>query len=171
MDRLSEDLPPNPPNSLVHFPQEILPPPTIHNPQCMNISFMSSMPSHHHFDAPSISSPPEYNHTVIVTNITSPNPLYSCIIHCDEDILEKLKNPNFPCNALHHKAIFVSQEAFEPPNQSSICAIETKDFIPSGHIDWFNNPIPSLDAFEEGNMANISPTIKIDISIKPGIIE
>jgi hypothetical protein len=25
--------------------------------------------------------------------------------------------------------------------------------------------------FEEGNMANISPTIKIDISIKPGIIE
>jgi hypothetical protein len=25
MDRLSEDFPPNPPNSLVHFPQEIYP--------------------------------------------------------------------------------------------------------------------------------------------------
>jgi hypothetical protein len=32
MDILFEDLPPNPPNSLVHFPQEILPPPMVHNP-------------------------------------------------------------------------------------------------------------------------------------------
>jgi hypothetical protein len=48
---------------------------------------------------------------------------------------------------------------------------ETKDFIPLGHINWFNNPIPALDAFEEGNMANISPTIKIDISIKNGVFE
>jgi hypothetical protein len=48
---------------------------------------------------------------------------------------------------------------------------QNKGFIPSGHIDWFNNPIPSPDAFEEGNMANISPTVKIDISIKPGIVE
>jgi hypothetical protein len=49
--------------------------------------------------------------------------------------------------------------------------VETKDFIPSGPIDWFNNPIPTPDVFEEGNMANISPTIKIDISIKHGIVE
>ena len=49
--------------------------------------------------------------------------------------------------------------------------METKDFLPSGHIDWFNNPIPTPDTFEEGNMANISPTIKIDISVKSGIIE
>jgi hypothetical protein len=45
-----------------------------------------------------------------------------------------------------------------------------KDFIPSGNIDWFNNPIPTPDAFEEGNMDNIFPTIKIDISIKLRII-
>ena len=38
-------------------------------------------------------------------------------------------------------------------------------------IDWFNKPIPAPDAFEEGNLANISPTIKIDISIKPGIVK
>jgi hypothetical protein len=44
-------------------------------------------------------------------------------------------------------------------------------FYPIGHIDWFNNPIPAPDSFEEGNMANISPTIKIDISIKNGIVE
>jgi hypothetical protein len=49
--------------------------------------------------------------------------------------------------------------------------VETKDFISSGHIDWFNNPIPAPDAFEEGNMVNISPTIEIDISIKNGVVE
>jgi hypothetical protein len=43
--------------------------------------------------------------------------------------------------------------------------------FPSGHIDWFNNPIPTPDAFEEGNMANNSPTVKIVISIKPRIIK
>jgi hypothetical protein len=58
-----------------------------------------------------------------------------------------------------------------PPNQNPIYTIETKYFIPSRPIDWFNNPIPAPDAFEEGNMANISPTIKIDISIKNGIVE
>jgi hypothetical protein len=58
-----------------------------------------------------------------------------------------------------------------PPNQNPIYVVETKDFIPSGPIYWFNNPIPTPDAFEEGNMANISPTIKIDISIKHGTIK
>ena len=48
--------------------------------------------------------------------------------------------------------------------------METKDFIPHA-VDWLRNPIPAPDAFEEGNMANISPTIKIDISVKPGIEE
>jgi hypothetical protein len=66
---------------------------------------------------------------------------------------------------------FFHRKPLTPPNQNPIYAIETKYFLPSGHIDWFNNPIPAPDAFEEGNMANISPTIKIDISIKPGIIE
>jgi hypothetical protein len=57
------------------------------------------------------------------------------------------------------------------PNQNPIYAIKTKYFLPLGNIDWFNNHIPTLDAFEEGNMANISPTVKIDISIKSRIIE
>jgi hypothetical protein len=38
-----------------------------------------------------------------------------------------------------------------------MCTIETKDFIPPGHIYWFNNPIHAPNAFEEGNMANITP--------------
>ena len=48
--------------------------------------------------------------------------------------------------------------------------METKDFI-HGKVDWFKNPIPTPDAFEKGNMANISPTIKIDISTNSEIIE
>ena len=48
--------------------------------------------------------------------------------------------------------------------------METKDFI-HGKVDWFKNPIPALDAFEEGNMENISPTIKIDFSTNSDIVE
>jgi hypothetical protein len=52
-----------------------------------------------------------------------------------------------------------------------MCSIETKDFIPLWHIDWFKKTIPTLYSFEKGNMANISPIVKIDISIKPRIVE
>jgi hypothetical protein len=171
IDSLEEDLHPNPPNSPVHFPTEILRPTTIFNPQYLDIWFMSSEPSQPPCDTPSTSSPPEDNHTVTVTNVIPLDPLYSRQFHCDEDILEELTTPDFPWDPLHHRALFLSQDTFVPPSQNSIYAIETKYFIPSGHIDWFNNPIPAPDTFEEGNMANISPTIKIDISIKPGIIE
>ena len=57
------------------------------------------------------------------------------------------------------------------PPKNPIYAIKTKYFLPSGHTDWFNNPIPTPDYFEEGNMTNISPTIKIDISMKSGVVE
>jgi hypothetical protein len=72
---------------------------------------------------------------------------------------------------MHHRSFFLSQEAFQPNKDTHVYAIETKDFIPPGHVDWFKNQIPTPDTFEEGKMANISPTIKIDISIKPGIVE
>ena len=48
--------------------------------------------------------------------------------------------------------------------------METKDFI-LGKVNWFKNPIPAPYAFEEGNMENISPTIKINISTNFEIIE
>jgi hypothetical protein len=122
-------------------------------------------------DIPPASSSLGGSHTTTITDITLYDPLYSCQFQCDEEILEELINPDYPWDALHHRALFFPQEASTPPNQLPIYAIKTKDFIPSGHIDWFNNPIPTLDAFEEGNMANISLTIKINISIKNGIVE
>ena len=48
--------------------------------------------------------------------------------------------------------------------------METKVFI-HGKFDWFKNPILAPDAFEEGNMAKISPTFKINISTNSEIIE
>ena len=48
--------------------------------------------------------------------------------------------------------------------------METKGFI-CGKVDWFKTPISALDTFEEGNMANISPTIKINISTNPEVVE
>jgi hypothetical protein len=136
--------------------------------QYFNIWFMSSEPSPSPNVAPS-ASPTGGNHSI--TEVTPPNPLYSHHFQCDEEILEELHCPDFPWDALHHCALFLPQKALMPPNQNPIYTVETKVFIPSGPIDWFNNPIPSPDAFEEGNMANISPTIKIDISIKNGIVE
>jgi hypothetical protein len=134
---------------------------------------MSSGPSCPVHDTSPASSPLEDNNTYLLTvpPITSQDPLYSRIFHYDEDILQELNTPNFPCNVLHHRALLLSQEAFHPLIQASMCAIKTKDFIPSIHIDWFNKPIPALDDFEEENMGNICPTVKNDISIKLGIIE
>jgi hypothetical protein len=168
LDDISKDLPRNPPNSPAHPPAKILNPTTTGTPQYLNIWFMSSEPS----PSPSISSSVSIKggkHTV--TKITPHDPLYSLHFQCDEEILEELQCPNFPWDALHHRALFFLQEALMPPSHNPIYAVETKYFIPSGTIDWFNNPIPALDAFEEGNLANISPTIKIDISIQPGIVE
>ena len=48
--------------------------------------------------------------------------------------------------------------------------METKYFI-HGKVDWFKNPIPAPDAFEEENMANISPTIKVNISTNSEVVE
>jgi hypothetical protein len=102
---------------------------------------------------------------------TSEDPLFSYIFQSDEDILEAMTTPDCPWDAMHHRSFFLSQEAFQPSIDTHVYVIETKDFIPPGHVDWFKNPIPTLDAFEEGNMANISPTIKIDIFVKPDIVE
>ena len=78
--------------------------------------------------------------------------------------MEAMTNPEFLWDDMHHRAYFLPQQSHDQ------YAVETKDFIPNA-VNWFKNPISAPDAFEEGNMANISPTIKIDLSVKPGIEE
>lgn len=76
-----------------------------------------------------------------------------------------------PWDDMHHHSFLLSQEEFQPHLNPPVCVIETKDLISSGHVDWFNNPIPTPDAFKKGNIANIYPTIKIYNSFKWSIIE
>jgi hypothetical protein len=73
-DRISEDIPPNPPNSPINFPQEIFPPTKVYHPQCLNIWFMSSGKLCPVCDISSTSSPLEKNHTFTISPITSPIP-------------------------------------------------------------------------------------------------
>jgi hypothetical protein len=168
LDDISEDLPHNPPNSPTHPPAETLHPTTTGTPQYLNIWFMTSEPTPSPSDTPSVSSA---GGTHTITKITPHDPLYSRRFQCDEEIMEEIQRPDSPWDVLHHRALFLPQKSLMPPSLNHIYAVETKDFIPSWTTDWFNHPIPAPDAFEEGKLANISPTIKIDISIKPGIVE
>jgi hypothetical protein len=170
LDDISKDSPPNPPKSPAHSPTSTLHPTTMGTPKYFNIWFMLSEPSPSPHNVPPVSSPGG-NHMTTITEITPHDPLYSRHFQCNEEILEELNHPDSPWEVLHHRALFSPQEDPMPHNQNPIYVVETKDFIPSGPIDWFNNSIPTPDGFEEGNMANISPTIKIDISIKNGIVE
>ena len=49
-------------------------------------------------------------------------------------------------------------------------SVETKYFI-HGKVDLFKNPILAPHSFKEGNMANILPTIKINISTNLEVVE
>ena len=91
-------------------------------------------------------------------------------LHCfrnDGEILEALTAPEYPWDDMHHRSFFLPEELVLQSDQFSM---ETNDFI-HGKFYWFKNPILAPDTFEEGNMANISPTIKINISTNPEVVE
>ena len=97
----------------------------------------------------------------------SPLDLSHRLFFNDEEILEALTTPKYPWEDMHHCSFFLPEELV---SQSDQFFMETKYFI-HGKFDWFKNPILAPDAFEEENMANISPTIKINISTNPDIVE
>ena len=68
---------------------------------------------------------------------------------------------------MHHCSLFLPKKLV---SQSDQFFVETKDFI-HGKVNWFKNPISAPETFEEGNMANISPTIKFNISTNPKVVE
>jgi hypothetical protein len=72
----------------------------------------------------------------------------SLVFHNDEDIIESLNAPDYPWDDMHHRSYFSPHDAFSPENPSNPFSIETKDFIPPGHVDWFKNPISTPDTFE-----------------------
>ena len=102
LNDISEELPRNPPNSPVH--EESPHPTTTGTPQYFNIWLMSSEPSPPSC-IPPLAPPTGGNHTS--AKITHHDPLYSHHFHNDEEILEELHSPDFPWDALHHRALFL----------------------------------------------------------------
>jgi len=93
------------------------------------------------------------------------NPIY----HSNEYIIKDLNTPNYPWYYMNHHDYFLPRSVFTI--NKSFDQFSIKYCIALRHVDCFKNPIPTLNSFEEGNISNISPIIKVDISINPIIIE
>ena len=110
-------------------------------------------------------SPPfeEINTIYMISSATTPSStdLTTQTFRTDEEILEALTAPEYPWDDMYHRSYFLLDESSS--NTTTQFAVESKDFLPP-KVDWFKDPIPAPDAFEEGNMANISPIIQIDIA-------
>jgi hypothetical protein len=81
----------------------------------------------------------------------------------DKSILEDMYGPNWPWDDMHHCSYFLPE----------LVKIEHDDFT-STLTEMVNHSMVPLDThgiYDEGNMANIYPTIMIDISHIPGKIE
>jgi hypothetical protein len=81
----------------------------------------------------------------------------------DEAILEAMNGPDRPWDDMHHHSYFLPE----------LVRIEQDDFRSTlsemvGHVVV---PLDTHGVYAEGNMANISPTVTIDISRIPGKIE
>jgi hypothetical protein len=73
--------------------------------------------------------------------------------------MEVMNTPNYPwiiCTIM----LILSLMVHSSPRSISISSPSNVNFHTFDHIDWFKNPIPISNAFEEGNMANNSQTIK-----------
>ena len=68
---------------------------------------------------------------------------------------------------MHHHSFFIPDEH---PLSLDEYSVKVKELL-HGKEDGFKNPISTPDAFEEGNMANISQTIKVNISTKHELVE
>ena len=102
----------------------------------------------------------------IQNNLARDQSRLGSLFQSDEGILEVMMEPDYPWDAMHHHSLFPPKHKFslDKTEEQEIYVIKSKYFIPSGKFDWFKNPILALDAFEEGNISNISPTIKVNIS-------
>ena len=100
-------------------------------------------------------------------------PYFSKVFHSHEDILKVMTTLKYPWGSMHHFSFVFLEWAIKSlaPPATNICVVENKYLIPLGHVDWVKTPISTPNSFEEGNMANISPTIEVDMYSKLNIIE
>ena len=81
----------------------------------------------------------------------------------DEAILEAMCARDKICEDLHHRSYFLLE----------LSKIENQEFHVrlSDDVDTPVNPLPREGVFAKGNMANISATIPINISVKLDVVE
>jgi hypothetical protein len=90
----------------------------------------------------------------------SPDP-FRFVFPTDETIMSVMEDT--PWDDGHHRSIlFLEQQTLENYQRIS---------TPSTVVVISTVPQPTRDVFAEGNLNNIFPTIPIDISVKPRIIE
>ena len=83
------------------------------------------------------------------------------LVHSDEKIREILCVDDLPWEDLHHRSSFLPENDRFENDFSSIFTTE--------YVKEPENPMKNPDS--ELNLGNISWTIPIDISVKPGIVE
>jgi hypothetical protein len=93
---------------------------------------------------------------------TSPD-LFRVIFPTDEMIMKIMSMEDTPWDDGHHHSILF----LEPETTKSYRGIST----PSTIVIISSVPEPTHDVLYKGNLGNISPTIPLDISIKPGVME
>jgi hypothetical protein len=92
----------------------------------------------------------------------SPDPFH-VIFPMDEMIMFVMSMEDTPWDDGHHRSIlFLEQHTIEGYQRIS---------TPSTVVIISTIPESTHDLFYEGNLSNISPTLPLDISIKPGIVE
>jgi hypothetical protein len=90
----------------------------------------------------------------------SPNP-FRVIFPTDEMIMSIMEDTPWD-DGHHHSILFLEQQTLE--NYQRISTLSTVVVISTVSQT-------TQDVFAEGNLSNISPTMPIDISVKPGIVE
>ena len=85
------------------------------------------------------------------------------VLPSDEAILEPMSGRGKICEDLHHRSYFLPE----------LSKIENQEFCLrlSEDVDTPINPLPREGMFAKGNMANISATIPINISVNPDVME
>ena len=85
------------------------------------------------------------------------------VLPSDEDIIEAMCGRDKICKYLHHRSYFLLE----------LSRVENQEFHMRllDDVDTPINPLPREGMFGEGNMANISTTIPINISVNPNVVE
>lgn len=92
----------------------------------------------------------------------SPDPLND-ILPTSESIVEVMYLDETPWNDARHHSPFLP----------SLCDIPLglENFVSHNPMHQLQTPVPVHEVFSEGNMGNITETMPMEISIKPGIVE